>query len=163
MPGRTWRAGAWLQRFVLLLVLWLVLTSTVLPDEVVTGVIAAVIGATVWQLATSRDGMVLRFDAAWLRWVAALPRRIVVDTWLVTRALVGQLRGRSMRGEMCEVAFMPITDRAERDAHQAVVAILVSMSPNHYVVDLDEDRGVATLHLLVPKPASTLADVLAGS
>src|SRR5690348_18168006 len=74
------------------MMLWLVLTSTVAGTEVVTGAVVSVLAATIGFAVARRDHYEVRAPAAWLRWFVALPRRVVVDTALLARALVRQDR-----------------------------------------------------------------------
>src|SRR5207237_8743271 len=93
-----------------------------------------------------------------LRWLIALPRRALVDTVVLVRALLAQLRGRAPAAAVHEVSY-----DLGAGASEAVVTILVSMAPNHYVIGVDRDRHVAVVHALAPRPVGSLEDLLVGA
>jgi hypothetical protein len=45
-------------------------------------------------------------------------------------------------------------------ADQALVALLVTVSPNQLLVDFDPTRGTAVVHTLGPSPQGSLEDLL---
>ncbi len=139
--------GWWLACFAL----WLLLTSTVSPNEVLTGVAAAAVAATAAAL-TRADRPADRLPGReLLRFLAALPVRIGADTVLLVRVL---LRPADHAGHFTEV---PAAGRGPTFETEA--AILVSAAPNHYLVDFGDD-GTATLHGLVRRDHRTLEEVM---
>jgi hypothetical protein len=159
------RLGAyWVGWWLASLVLWLLLTSTVAANEVVTGLGAAAVAATTATVVHAQEQFDTRFRWGWLRFVAALPVRIVTDTWLLARALAGRLAGAEPRGRFKEVRLPGTGLASERRAMETLSTIVVGMSANCFVVGFDEERGVALVHELAPRPRSpeTLEEVMLG-
>ena len=88
------RLGAWLSWFALLFGLWLLLVGTVQEVELVAGLCAAAVGASVADVVRSLG--LLRFGVEW-RWLRLGWRplvRVVPDFVLVLAALVRRPQGR---------------------------------------------------------------------
>jgi multisubunit Na+/H+ antiporter MnhE subunit len=143
-------AGWWAACYVL----WLALTDTVAGTELVTGVAASALAAGTASLVYGRDRAPMRWRAAWLRDVARLPWRIVVDTTLVTLALFRRTRGRFVTVD----AGLPRTEDEAR-GFMTFGTLLGSIAPNRYVIDVD-DRKAVVHELVRTKTLSSLDDVL---
>jgi hypothetical protein len=80
-----------------------------------------------------------------------LPKEVVVDTWRMARLLVRHLAGRErIRGSFRIVHFPPGSHDDPRAAARRVVAEwLGCVSPNTYVIGIDEGHQVAVVHQLV--------------
>jgi hypothetical protein len=159
------RLGAyWVGWWFASLVLWLLLTSTVAANEVVTGFGAAAVAATTATVVHAQEQFDTRFRWGWMRFVAALPVRIATDTWLLARALAGRLAGAEAGGRFQEVRLPDTGLVPERRAMETLSTIVVGMSPNCFVVGFDEERGVALLHELAARRRSpeTLEEVMVG-
>jgi multisubunit Na+/H+ antiporter MnhE subunit len=140
--------------------LWLLLTSTVAPNEVLTGLGAAALTAVVMIAVDAHEHIAARPRPGWAPFALYLPVRILVDTWLLTRALATRLRGRRVQGQYVEVQMPRAATAAERRAMEALSTIVASIAPDQYVVDFDEDRRVVLLHELVPREPETLEQVM---
>jgi multisubunit Na+/H+ antiporter MnhE subunit len=156
------KAARWPLWWAASMLLWLVLTSTVSLGEVITGFIASALVASEMTVLGSRETPASRPPLRWLRYVAPLPRRIVVDTWVLTLALARRVAGTSVRGRTSEVSLPTARSAGERRAVGTLATILTSMSPNTIVVDIDERRRVAVLHEVAAKRHDTIDDVLRG-
>ncbi|HEX3424764.1 MAG TPA: Na+/H+ antiporter subunit E [Acidimicrobiales bacterium] len=154
MADRGGRLGTWSFWFGVCFLLWLVLTSTVAWNEVATGVVAAAIAAVVATLVRPRPPLTWRSLPGGWRAAAVLPWRIISDTGVAVAALFWRLRGRQV-GHLIELA----TDIRE-PADQALAALLVTVSPNHVLVDFDASRGTALVHTLGRRPQGSLEDLL---
>src|SRR5215211_1237979 len=162
--SRGWRLAAlgvgW---WVVGMLLWLLLTSTVAWNEVLTGVAAAAVGALTVVAVHAHERIAAHPRLGWVRFVLPLPRRIAADTWFVTRALAARLRGRRIRGRYIELRVTRSADASERRARQAATTVITSMAPNHYVVDFDEERGVVLVHELVRRGHDSFEELMLGS
>lgn len=146
-------AGRWLLRWALLMMLWLALTDTKNTQDVVAGLVAAAIGATA-------AGLVVRpgSPSTVAKSVAVLgigprrllrpPARMVSDTAILTAALARRLAGRQVRGSFRAVQYRPDAPRRS-SAGRAATEIWGSLTPNRYVVGIDEEAGVLLVHELV--------------
>jgi hypothetical protein len=164
MPAHLPAAGRWLLRWSLLMVLWLALVDTAQWPELVAGVVAAAIGATLASL-ISRPGKpktarksfaVLRLGP---RRLARPLVRLVVDTAIVTMVLARALVGRPPRGSFRLVRYTPDAPRRSA-AGRALTQIWGSLAPNHYVIGTDDEEGIMMVHELVRtrEPIDSLAD-----
>jgi multisubunit Na+/H+ antiporter MnhE subunit len=130
---------------------WLLFTESLALAELLGGVVASAVAATLAE-AVREQGYV-RF-APRGRWVNHIPRvgaQILVDCWILGRALVTQLRGRrQIRGVMYRVPIRYGDQGSEASARRALLNFAVSITPNSYVVDLDEETSTALVHQLVP-------------
>jgi|SRR5215211_1599414 len=156
-------AGRWFVRWVLLMVLWLALTDTKNTQDVLAGVVAAALGATVAGLVTRRGSP--KPVAKSLALLELGPRRLlrplwrlVVDTGILTAALGRRLAGRQVRGSFRGVRFRPDAPRRSA-AGRLLTEVWGSLTPNRYVVGIDEEEGLLMVHELVPadEPADPLA------
>ena len=150
------RVAFWMAWYVPLVVLWLAFVDTFAAAEVVLGLLAAAVAATAADLVRSQDLVRFRMDPRWLRGLGALPWQVARDTWLLAAALWGQLRGRPVQGRFRVVPFPRERDDARSAARRALVAGVVSVAPNTYVVGIEGDEGVALVHQLVPEPGSPI-------
>jgi len=155
----------WAMWWVVSLGLWLLLTSTVSFNEIATGFGAAAVAATVASAVHAREKMAtpLRPGREWLRFGVALPRRIVADTWLLTGVLAGRLAGRGVEGRFREIPLPRTGGAGERRMLETLASIVISISPNTFVVAFDDERGIALLHELQAGDQATLDEVMTGS
>jgi multisubunit Na+/H+ antiporter MnhE subunit len=138
------KAVAIVLAWAVLLGLWQLYVGQTTTQTTIAGAIAAAL-ATVAAVLLARLGL-YRFglDPRRLRPAVALPWHLVRDFALVTLALT---RGRP-RGDFREVD-VPARTAGDR----ALAGLLGSIAPNAYVVDIDRDRGTASVHELDPKRA----------
>jgi hypothetical protein len=164
MAARLPAAGRWLLRWCLLMVLWLALTDTKNTQDVVAGLVVAIIGATAAALVTrpgpprtvSKSIALLRIGPRRLLRPLA---RLVLDTGLLTAALGRRLAGREVRGAFRAVRYRPDPPRRSA-AGRAVTEIWGSLMPNRYVIGTDDEDGVLLIHELVrtDEPIDPLRD-----
>jgi multisubunit Na+/H+ antiporter MnhE subunit len=91
----------------------------------------------------------VRLDArppvATLRWLAALPWSIVLDTGRVL-ALPWRPRARASVGEFRRMRIGPPGESSGAVGRRAMAAVLLSATPGGYVVDVDPASGTALVH-----------------
>jgi multisubunit Na+/H+ antiporter MnhE subunit len=164
MPAYLPAVGRWLARWALLMALWLLLTDTHQWQELVAGAVTAAIGATVAGLVV-RPGQPKTVSKS-LAVLSLGPRRLgrplvrlVADTGILTLALVRALAGRRPRGSFRVVRFTPDPPRRSA-AGRAMTEIWGSLTPNRYVVGIDDEDGVLMIHELVrtDEPLDPLAE-----
>lgn len=153
------RIAAW---WVGLAALWLVLDDTVAPPELITGAVAALIGAIAAEVVHGQNLVRLRLEPSWLRHGWRPLVRLFPDTarvlWVVVRHLV--LR-RPPRGEFRAVPFRAGRVDGARDTGRRVLAKSAgSFAPNTYVIGVDEERDLLLVHQLCPKGGAEELDPL---
>ncbi|TMK83834.1 MAG: hypothetical protein E6G57_15470 [Actinobacteria bacterium] len=148
--------GPWLVVWAACFGLWLLLTSTVDHTELLTGVGAATLAATAFEVVREHGAPRARPRLTWLKPVPLLPLLVLRDTAVVFAELGRQLRGGHRRPGRLQIVRLPeLGDDAERNAGHLFVTIGVAVSPNTYVIGFEPERDEMLVHQLVPKrPAS---------
>jgi hypothetical protein len=140
------RVGAWVGWWVVLWWGFLLLAGDWNRIEWIAGACVATVGATLAELVRASGRVRLGVSGAALRALPAALARVPVDFGILTLALV---RYRSAGGRYIA------REREARGPVDAAWTVLVAgYSPNAYVVDVDEERGLVLLHDLVPNRAS---------
>jgi multisubunit Na+/H+ antiporter MnhE subunit len=149
--GRAGAVRAFAVWWVLCAALWLALIDRTRLDELLTGVVAATIGAIAAVLVRQERRVILRPRARWLAGAWRPLLAFFTDLWPLARALVvrGVLR-RPGAGRIVEMPFDAVADTPREAAFRVLTATLGSLGPNTIVVDVDADRRVLRAHELEP-------------
>lgn len=141
----------WLAWWATCFVLWMLLVFKTEPAEIVAGAVAAAFAATGAELVRSRGYAPFAPRLEWSRGLLRLPREVVFDTWRMARLLIRHLiRGESIQGCFRIVHFSAGSrDDPHAQARRAVAEWLGSVSPNTYVLGIDEHHHVAVVHQLI--------------
>jgi hypothetical protein len=131
--------------------LWMLLVFNTQPAEIVLGAVAAALAATGAELVRSHGSVPFAPDLRWSRALLGLPRAVLIDTWRMAVLLGAHfLRGRPIEGSFRIVQFpCGPRDNARDQARLAVSQWLGGVSPNTYVLGIDERRNVAVVHQLI--------------
>jgi multisubunit Na+/H+ antiporter MnhE subunit len=149
-PQLRWRIKGWLAWFVVLNVLWLVFISAWVWSEAILGLFASAIGATAAEAVRELGLTGFRMRARWLLKLKLLPWRTLRETWLVFRALAGQTTRRApVRGRFRVVPVTLPEDPDEQAAKRALLTVGEGLSPNTYVLAIDNREGLMLIHELV--------------
>jgi multisubunit Na+/H+ antiporter MnhE subunit len=153
MRQRQHRGGAlraWLIWWALCAALWLALVDRVPLDELLTGVVAAALGATAAVLVRQQRRVVIRPRARWLllAWRPALAMVRDLRPLAVTLVSRGILR-RPGTGTVHELPLEATGDDPESHAYRVLTAAYGSAGPNTIVLDIDRDAGRLYAHQLV--------------
>jgi Na+/H+ ion antiporter subunit len=145
------RIAFWLGWWALAYGLWVLLVFKTEPAEFVAGALAAALAATGAELVRSRGYAPFAPDLAWSRSLVRLPKEVVVDTWRIAMLLVRHfVRGEPIKGTLRIVKFSPGSrDDPRAQARRTVVGWLACVSPNTYVIGIDEQHHVAVVHQLI--------------
>jgi multisubunit Na+/H+ antiporter MnhE subunit len=136
-----------------LMLAWLLFTLTLQPIEVLAGVIAAAIGATVAELVRVQDLKAFRPRLRWILRAWVLPARVLSDCGTVLMALFRRVfRGVPIEGAFRAVPFDSGEDDPYGAARRALVTVAISVTPNTYVVGIDKQHDCLLVHQLVPAP-----------
>jgi len=149
----------WLAWWASLFVGWLLLVDTFQWEELLVGVGAAAIAASV-AVAVHRRGYI-RFwpRAGWVRYVPYLAWTVVVDTGLLAVALWRRVLLRELvRGSTIRVPFYHGGDNGRDGARRALVNFSVSLTPNTFVLDIDPEGDTLLVHQLVSRPPDRLLE-----
>jgi multisubunit Na+/H+ antiporter MnhE subunit len=142
---------AWVVAWVVLYGLWFALVGEWNAYEWVAGAAAAAAAAAVGVRARSRAGVAARLPPRRLVDLATVPAAIVWDFALLMGALAGSAaRRRVVRGSFHTRPLAAGGDDARGTAIRAWTAIVATISPNAYVVDIDRGHRLALVHDIVP-------------
>jgi multisubunit Na+/H+ antiporter MnhE subunit len=134
-----------------LMAAWLLFVESLALAEIVVGVVASAAAASTAEVVRERGYARFSPRARWLVHVPRVGLQILVDCWILGVALVEQLRGRrTVRGVMYRVPIYYGDDSSQAAARRALLNFAVSITPNSYVLDLDEETSTALIHQLVP-------------
>ena len=147
------RAKYWIAWYLPLVVLWLAFVDTLATAEVVLGLVAAAVAATAAELVRDQDLVRFRLRVSWLRDLYRLPGQVLGDSRVLAVALWRQITGRPVHGVFRALPFPAERDDARSAARRALVTGFVSLTPNAYVVGVEDD-GVMLIHQLVPDQAN---------
>jgi multisubunit Na+/H+ antiporter MnhE subunit len=138
-----WVAAFWL---------WMLMSGDWNTIELVAAACAATLTATAAEAARAIAGLRWRIPARDVASAWSQAYQVVVDFVIVLGALlVSAVRLRMVRGRFFVRAFRPARGRAPRRfGSRAWRTYVATISPNAYVVDVDEDERTVLVHDLVP-------------
>jgi multisubunit Na+/H+ antiporter MnhE subunit len=148
------RIGWWMAWWLALLGLWLLLVS-VNTAEFVAGLGAAAAAATAAEVVRTQGLVRFDPDPRWVLRIWRVPRSILRDCWVLTRALAQHLRGKPVNSGFRAIPFRSGGDDARASARRALVVPAISVSPNTYVIGIDEEADLMLVHQLVAAPKNT--------
>jgi multisubunit Na+/H+ antiporter MnhE subunit len=144
------RLAAWLAAWIGCAAVWLLLVDNPALPELLTGVVAAAIGATGTELVRARRIARLRPRARWLTRVGRPVARAPRDLLLVIGAVARQVAKREpRRGRILVVPFEHGGEDERAHARRALAEAFGSFAPNTIVIGVDDDRDEIVVHELV--------------
>jgi multisubunit Na+/H+ antiporter MnhE subunit len=153
-----WR---WLVAWILLFALWMLLAGTLAFSEIVVGVAAAAVAATVVESVSRQRLVRFRPDPRWLLRGWWLPWRTVKEFAALSVALGRSLIGRRrVGGRFVALPFRVGGNDSRSSARRAVLTVGASFAPNTYVVDFDQGEQRVLVHQLLPPYANESEDLL---
>lgn len=145
------RIAFWLGWWAASFALWVLLVFKTEPAEFVAGALAAAFAATGAELVRSRGYAPFAPDLAWSRGLLRLPREVVMDTWLMAVLLVRHFVGGDPIKGCLRIVHFPAGSRDDprAQARRTVAEWVGCVSPNTYVIGIDERHQVAVVHQLI--------------
>jgi hypothetical protein len=146
------RAGAWGLWWIAVFWLWILLCGEWNAVEWIAAACAATVTATVAETVRALAGLRWRIPARDIAAAWNQPLQVVIDFGIVVGALlVGAARLRTVRGRFLVRTFHPARGLAPRRfGSRAFRTYVATISPNAYVVDVDEQQRTVLFHDLVP-------------
>jgi multisubunit Na+/H+ antiporter MnhE subunit len=130
---------------------WLLLVDSLALPELLVGVVAAAVAAALAEAVREQGYIAFSPRARWLMHAPRVGLQILTDCGILGVALLQQLTGRrTARGVMHQVPIRYGDASGRAGARRAMLNFSVSITPNSYVVDLDEASSTALVHQLVP-------------
>ncbi len=153
-PGRLDQVIFWAVTWVILTGLYLLLVvDSIDMSELITGIVAAAVGATAATAVRSQRLVVFRPRLRWALGLWRLPLQATLDTGILVAVLWRRLvLRRPVGGSFRAVPFRATGEDPEAAARRAVAKGVGSFAPNTYVLDIDRDHELILVHQLVPEP-----------
>jgi hypothetical protein len=140
----------WLCWWLVLVGTWLAFVGNFAYVEAAVGALAAAVAATAIEGVRSRGLQSLLPEPRVASRALRVPREVVVECWTVIRVLgTAALRRRAPHGRLRSVPFQRPGAASRASATRAFMAWLASISPNDYVLDIEEEE--AATHVLEAK------------
>ena len=145
-------AARWLAWWIALAALWMVLDDNPALPELITGAVAATLGAIAAEIVHAQNLVRVRLEPRALRHAWRPLVRLVPDT---ARVMVGLFRMLVLR-KRSRGRFRAVPFRAGREAgaydttRRALAKFGGSFTPNSYVVGIDTERDLLLVHQLEP-------------
>ncbi|ATB29672.1 Na+/H+ antiporter subunit E [Melittangium boletus] len=146
-------AVTWLAWVLLLWGVWVLLNLSALSAaEWGVGGVCAGLAAGVATALHAQGLLRMRPRLGWLRFTGRLLRHTVLDTGTVLAEVVRRLAGRPSRAAFRTYSF-PARGRDARSVARKVLATTaLSLPPNAFVIDFDEEGDRVLVHELVARP-----------
>jgi len=143
----------WGISWVVLAAFWLLLVDTVKEPELVAGAVAAALGASAMSAVRAQRFAAFRPRARWILEAIVVLPRAGADLGVLAGALVRRVVfRRDVRGGFRAAPFRHGGEGGEATARRVITKLVVSFTPNTYVLDIDGDSDVVLVHQLVPRP-----------
>src|ERR687886_2343256 len=153
-PGRLNQFIFWVVSLSILTGLYLLLVvDSIDAPELITGLVAAAVGATAATAVRSQRLVSFRPRLRWALGLWRLPPQAVLDTGVLIAILWRRLvMRRSVGGSFRAVPFRAVGEDAEAAARRAIAKGVGSFAPNTYILDIDREHELILVHQLVPEP-----------
>jgi multisubunit Na+/H+ antiporter MnhE subunit len=145
------KARLWAAWFVAFFASYMLLVGVWVAEELLAAAFAAAVSATIAEVVRVQDIRKFRPRLRWLLRAYRLPPSILADCGVVFGALWRHLVKREEINGAFRAFRIPIGGLGERAAaRRALLNAAISITPNTYVVGIDEDNDVVLVHQLVP-------------
>lgn len=145
------RVVLWLSWFAVFWITWMLLVGVWVSQEIVAGLLAAAAAASVAELVRVQDMRQFRPRLRWILRAYRLPPLILSDSFVVLLALWRHVSGKQSIDGAFRAFKHPVGGQGGRAAgRRALLNAAISITPNTYVVGIDEDREQVLVHQLVP-------------
>lgn len=136
--------------FGILLGVWIALAGAADGQDLVAGAAASAVAVGAGYLLSRRGKALPRLTTGDLPTLGRLPLRLVVESAQVFALAARKACGRRVApGTWVEVPVVVDGSGWRAARRDSVVTLLMSMTPNDIVADLDADTGVALVHRLI--------------
>lgn len=150
--------------FVVLVGWWLLLVDSLFYAEILAGLAAAVLAVLVVLGVRRHSAARFRPRLRWLLWLIPIPAGVLRDSAVLAAVLWRRLaRGEHPQSAFRAVRFPAWADDPESAAWRAFSTAATSLTPNTYVIGIDQERRTILVHQLVPDSPQRLQQVLVGT
>jgi multisubunit Na+/H+ antiporter MnhE subunit len=163
-PDTTFRVRVvlWFCWWGVFFVAYMLLVGVLVAAELILGAAAAALATSVAELVRVQDARQFRPRLRWLLRAHRLPPAILADCGVLARALWRHVvKKEEVRGAFRAFRY-PVAGGGGRAAgRRALLNAAISITPNTYVVGIDEDKEIILVHQLVPcEPSQAREEIL---
>ncbi len=163
-PGRErLKARLWVAWWIVFFTFYMLLVGVWVAEELIAAALAGAISATVAEVVRVQDIRQFRPRVRWILRVYRLPPSILADCGVVFGALWRHLVKREEINGAFRAFRIPLAGEGGRAAaRRALLNAAISITPNTYVVGIDEESEVVLVHQLVPCERSLAREEIMG-
>jgi multisubunit Na+/H+ antiporter MnhE subunit len=160
---QTMSPGLWILWWAAFMVWWIALTGKLTAAELSVGALAAATSAFVAELVRVQDVRQFRPRLRWVLRARRLPLLALKDCGIVFAALWRQMTGGGrMSGAFRAFEYDIGGSGGGAAARRALLNASISITPNTYVVGIDQDANTVLVHQLVPVERTRSREEIAG-
>ncbi|MBV9446509.1 MAG: hypothetical protein JO345_11535 [Streptosporangiaceae bacterium] len=131
---------------------WVMLNDSTLPDELLAGAGAAILGALLAEQVSYQAATRFRMRFEWVARALSLPGKVVADTVTIFGALWRKLaRGEDPPSRFAELPVEFGDDTPEGVTRRVLLIGGRSVAPNAFALGIDKDTNLMVVHELVAK------------
>lgn len=131
---------------------WVMLNDSTLPDELLAGAGAAILGALLAEQVSYQAATRFRMRFEWVARALSLPGQVVADTVTIFGALWRKLaRGEDPPSRFAELPAEFGDDTPEGVTRRVLLIGGRSVAPNAFALGIDKDTNLMVVHELVAK------------
>jgi multisubunit Na+/H+ antiporter MnhE subunit len=149
--------------FLVLVSIWIALEGSLDEEDLIAAPIAASVAVSVGFLLIRRGTVLPRLRLADASRLARTPAQLVRESIQVLALAARKALGAELPASAWVKVPVALEDSGGRAAgRDALLTVLMSLTPNDIVADLDPDTGVALVHRLLPREAGATTTTAAG-
>lgn len=143
-----------------LIATWFLFVYQISAEEAVAGVLASAV--TVFSLHRTLKAASLRatFGFPWLSTLTAIPAATLSGLRMLLSSLGRHARGFPSESVWQEISFDAKGDEEEQGGRRSLVVLLLTLTPNSYVVGIDDDTHQMLVHSLENTPVPPMIRTL---
>jgi multisubunit Na+/H+ antiporter MnhE subunit len=146
--------------YLILIGLWLLFVSMLKPQEIVAGLIAALIAAVADGTVKSADFAKFKPRPGWLSLIFWETWYALDGTWAIMAALFKHIAGRESEAEFASVRVDAGGDDAEGWARRTLLTAYMTIPPNYIVLGIDVKQQRMLVHQVSPTDVPLIAQKL---
>ncbi|MBV9607994.1 MAG: Na+/H+ antiporter subunit E [Acidobacteria bacterium] len=146
--------------YVILFGLWMLFVSMTSRQEIVAGLIAALIAAFADSTIKSASFAKFKVRLEWVPLILWEAWYALDGTWAIMVALFKHLAGKKSEAQLVSIPLDPGGDDAESWGRRTLMVAYMTIPPNFIVLGIDQQRRRMLVHQVSPTPVPLIAQKL---